>query len=339
MIEDNQTPLIVIDDNIPYIQGRLEPFCRTRYVAQNDFSPETVKDADALIIRTRTRCNNELLSGSNVKIIATATVGMDQFNLADCANLGIRTYNAPGCNAPAVAQYVWSAILNLGINPKEITLGIVGNGNIGSIVAEWANLLGTKVMISDPPQEAQSATPLKDHYPLHQIMQQADVITLHVPMTKDGDYPTYHLIGAKEVSMMKQGALLINAARGPVLDTIPVRQAVKEGKIRTVIDCWEGEPVIDSDLLELSEFATFHIAGYSIEGKQRATRMAISRIAEFFGFNPDLSGLAEPYVKKTTLDTEKLRQALDFNSLTAQLRAEPQRFDFMRGKYPLRHES
>lgn len=339
MFDNKYTPIVVIDDNIPYIKGRLEPFCSTRYVAQNDFSRQAVKDADALIIRTRTRCNRELLEGSNVKIITTATVGMDQFNLPECEQMGIKTYNAPGCNAPAVAQYVWSAILNLGINPKEITLGIVGNGNIGSIVREWAALLGTKVMISDPPQEVLSADPLQDHYPLEQIMRHADVITLHVPMTKTGDYPTYHMIGQREVDAMKPNALLINAARGPVIDTVPVRQAVKQGKIRTVIDCWEGEPNIDLELMALSEFATFHIAGYSIEGKQRATRMAMSRIAEYFGFSPDLSGLAAPYVKKTSIDTDKLRDALDFQSLTAQLRAEPQRFDVMRGDYPLRHES
>lgn len=132
-------PKILIDDNIPYIGGRLEPFARVEYVDQFDFNPDNVRDADALIIRTRTRCDSSLLSDSSVRMIATATIGMDQIDIPWCERAGIKVANCPGCNAPAVAQYVWSSLLRKGFNPASDTIGIAGCGNVGSIVAHWGD--------------------------------------------------------------------------------------------------------------------------------------------------------------------------------------------------------
>jgi erythronate-4-phosphate dehydrogenase len=334
--------VICVDENIPYLRGRLEPFAEVRYVEQDSFAPEVVRDADAMIIRTRTRCGYPLLRGSKVKMIATATIGMDQFNLKECAEMGIRVANAPGCNAPAVSQYVWASILHMGIDPEQITIGIVGHGNVGSIVEEWARLLGAKVRIYDPYKERDAKREgrvLTDYCSLDQLLAESDVVTLHTPFTKEGEYPTYHLISEREIKLMKPGSVIINAARGPVSDTSAVKYGIKERGMRVVIDCWEGEPVIDRELMELAEIATFHIAGYSVEGKQRATRMAVEAIADFFGFTPDMSGLEGPYIHKTSLDKEKIMRDFDPYKLTERLRKAPELFDISRARYELRPES
>ena len=151
-------PRIIVDDNIPFIKGRLEPFADTVYADQFGFTPELVRDADAMVIRTRTRCDENLLKGSKVKIIATATIGMDQFDLGWCRDNGITCRNSPGCNAPGVAQYVWSALLRSGFDPERHTLGVVGCGNVGSIVADWGRRLGADVLVNDPPKAAAGAS-------------------------------------------------------------------------------------------------------------------------------------------------------------------------------------
>ena len=288
-------PKIVIDADIPFIRGRLEPWADTLYVDQFGFTPENVADADAMIIRTRTRCNRDLLEGSAVKLIATATIGMDQFDLDWCRGAGIECVNAPGCNAPGVAQYVWSVLLRSGFDPKRMTLGVVGHGNVGSIVADWGRRLGARVLVSDPPKR-DAGTLGCDDTPLDTILKEADAVTLHVPMTRAGEYPTHHLIGERELALMRPGARLVNAARGPVVDNAAWRKAVAEGRVRAFVDTWEGEPDLDRELLRLAEVATFHIAGYSTEGKQRATRMALEAVGRRFGWDIDLSGLAGAYV-------------------------------------------
>lgn len=334
---------IVADADIPFLRGRLEPFAEMTYVAQDDFAPEVVRDADAMIIRTRTRCDRALLEGSRVRFIATATIGMDQFNLEDCAALGIRITNAPGCNAPAVSQYVWSSLLNLNIDPAKITIGVVGHGNVGTIVAEWGRLLGARVLLCDPFKkedcDRRGVMPPVEYLPLEEVARQADVLTLHTPMTRSGKHPTYHLLGERELELMHDGAIVINAARGPVADNAALAREVSGGRLRAIIDCWEGEPHMQPELLDAADIATCHIAGYSIEGKQRATRMALQAVGEFFGFSPDLSGLATPYKPKTYLNPDEVRQAFDPFALTAQLRANPDAFDTMRAAYEFRPET
>ncbi len=221
-------PKILIDDNIPYIGGRLEPFARVEYVDQFDFNPDNVRDADALIIRTRTRCDSSLLSDSSVRMIATATIGMDQIDIPWCERAGIKVANCPGCNAPAVAQYVWSSLLRKGFNPASDTIGIAGCGNVGSIVAHWGKLLGARVLICDPPR--QEAGMPGEYVSLDTLLGESDAVTLHTPLTKTGRHPSFHLISDHEIERMKHGAILINAARGAVLDTeaalphcVPVR--------------------------------------------------------------------------------------------------------------------
>lgn len=353
-------PKIIIDDNIPYIQGRLEPVADVEYVDQFGFTPANVRNADAMVIRTRTRCDSSLLAESGVKIIATATIGVDQIDIPWCENAGIKVVNSPGCNTPAVAQYVWSALLRKGFNPKKQTLGIVGCGNVGSIVAQWGRLLGARILVSDPPkQEAgipvinpidkeanpQVSNPTGQqgnieisYVPLETLMRECDAVTLHTPLTRDGSHPTYHLISDKEIAAMKPGAIFINAARGPVLDTQAILQPLRNGKISAVIDTWEGEPDINRELLDLADIATFHIAGYSRQGKERATRMVLEELEKFFGFEVDKSGLAPAYISPKDLTAESIISSYDPAIDTAALRSDPAAFDTLRRNYNYREE-
>lgn len=329
-------PKILIDDNIPYIAGRLEPTADVTYVDQFGFTPENLHDADAMIIRTRTLCNRELLDNTSVKLIATATIGMDQIDIPWCESKGIRVANSPGCNAPAVAQYVWSALLRDGFDPKRHTLGIVGCGNVGSIVKKWGELLGARILVNDPPKE--EAGVQGDYTPLQKLLAESDAVTLHTPLIRSGLHPSWHLISAEEIALMKPGAILVNAARGPVIDTKAVIPALKEGKIKAIIDTWEGEPSVDRELLSLADYATFHIAGYSRQGKERATRMVLEQIEKEFGIEVDKSGLAPAYTYPRTLKAEDIVASYDPAVDTAPLRQNPDDFDTLRHNYNYREE-
>lgn len=335
-------PLIAADADIPFLEGRLDGLARVRLLRQDEFTREAVADADAMMIRTRTRCNRDLLEGSHVGFIATATIGMDQFDLPACRQMGIGVRNAPGCNAPGVAQYVWASLMHAGIDPKEITIGVVGHGNVGTIVAEWGELLGVRVLVNDPPKEeamrARGENVPANYTDLDTLLRNCDVVTLHTPMTREGAHPTFHLIGGHEMEMMREDAVLINAARGPVIDTEAVKKAIRQKGIKAIIDCWEGEPVIDLELLDLAMTATYHIAGYSLEGKQRATRQALEAIGEHFGFKPDLSGLAAPYTPFRSLDAATVRDSFDPAPVMAELKAAPRQFDTLRAAYTYRPE-
>ncbi len=328
---------IIADDNIPYLKGRLEPFADVTYADQFGFTPALVKDADALMIRTRTRCGAELLEGSAVKMIATATIGMDQFDLPWCRAAGIETANAPGCNAPGVAQYVWSALLRSGFDPKSMTIGVVGHGNVGSIVARWGDLLGARVLVCDPPR-AEAGMTDREYVTLERLLAESDAVTLHTPLTRDGAHPTHYLVGAGEVAAMKPGAMLVNAARGSVIDTAAVKEALRQGRIRAIIDTWEGEPALDRELLGMVEYGTFHIAGYSREGKQRATRMALEALGRHFGVDFPTEGLEGPYREPQRLTAEKITASYDPAADTEALKADPDAFDRLRAEYDYRPE-
>ena len=330
---------IVADDNIPFLKGRLEKSAdniEVVYVDQWGFTPELVKDADALIIRTRTQCNETLLGGSKVRLVATATIGTDQIDLPWCAQNGIAVRNAPGCNAPGVAQYVWSCLLRMRFDPSHDILGIIGCGNVGSIVREWGMALGAKILVSDPPKE--EAGICGEYVPLEELLGRSDAITLHTPLTKTGRHATHHLIGNRELSLIRDGKILVNAARGPVIDFNALKPHVTSGRIRAAIDTWENEPALDEELLEAVEYGTFHIAGYSRQGKERATRMALEAVAEVLGIEADVSGLEGAYTCTPGLSPEKITASYDPATDTAALREKPKEFDRLRRDYRYREE-
>lgn len=328
---------IIADRFIPFLKGRLEPVADIEYIDPADFTPRRISGADALLIRTRTRCDASLLEDSTVRFIATATIGMDQFDLPWCASRGITTANAPGCNAPGVAQYVWSALLRLGLTPGRHTLGIVGCGHVGSIVAEWGRAMGFDILLNDPPRaKAEGDASFTD---LDTLLRESDAVTFHTPLTRSGEYPSFHLLDESRAGMLRKGGILVNAARGPVTSTDALIQAHRERATRLVIDTWEGEPALSLPLLGEADFATFHIAGYSLQGKQRATRMVIEALCRHFSLPlPDLSDLARPYTPGAAVDAEEILRSYDPATDTAALREAPSRFEQMRDHYIYRSE-
>lgn len=330
-------PEIIIDSDIPFIRGRVESWSEPRYLAGRDITRESLGNARALLIRTYTRCNAELLEGSKIEFIATATIGTDHIDLDYCRQAGITVCDSPGCNAPGVAQYVWSAVAALGISPEGLTTGVVGKGNVGSIVTEWGRRLGSDVIVCDPPRQKAGHTD-EEYLPLDEILCRSDIVTLHTPLTRKGDSATYHLIDAEALSLMKPGAILINAARGGVVDTVALKNALAEGRIRAIIDTWEHEPDIDASLLPLVDIGTFHVAGYSHEGKQRATRMIIEAAGRHFNITPDTTGLAGPHISPSAINAEGLLASYDPRRDMALLTADPSKFLHLRDNYDFRHE-
>lgn len=333
----DSAPLVIIEGNIPFVPKQLADHFRVTTLPPEDFTPEAVAEADALVVRTRTRIGPELLEGSRVRFVATTTIGMDHIDLPWCGSRGIAVANAPGCNAPAVAQYVLASILELGFTPGPgLTLGIVGVGHVGRIVEQWARPLGFRILLCDPPRARREGS--ASFVDLDEIARQADVITFHTPLTAIGPDATHHLIGSRFLAACSRKPVIINAARGPIAGTGALCQAVDSGVVsRPVIDCWEGEPAISPELLARAAIATPHIAGYSLEGKMRATRMALDSLCAFFGIPPlppsaaDLSIAAAPTAAAISSSYSPMA---DSNSL----RANPAHFETLRNNYSYRPE-
>lgn len=331
---DNNPLHIIIESNIPFIRGLLEPYATVTYLPSADITPEAVRDADAIFVRTRTRCDAALLGGSRVKFVATATIGTDHIDLPWCASHGIEVANAAGCNAPAVAQYVLSCALRLANRPiEQYTLGIVGVGHVGSIVERWARALQMRVMLCDPPR--QQAEGGDQWCSLADIAREADIITFHTPLTPE----TRHMIDSQFLASLRRHPILINSARGEVADTAALTEAVRSAQVHhAVVDCWEGEPDISRTLLGLTAVATPHIAGYSIEGKKRATAMVLEAFCRRFDL-PEVTiegGMPAPAPQKVSASS--LLKSFDPDPLTAAMKADPADFERMRNTYPLRHE-
>lgn len=330
---------IIADSAIPFLRGRLEDRCNMAYMPGDEFSNELVKDADALIVRTRTRCDESLLKGSSVKLIVTATIGMDHIDIPWCESNGITVKSAPGCNAPGVAQYVISSLSHIDPELQGKTIGVIGYGNVGSIVAEWADYCGMNVLVCDPPRKKMG---LKDriYLPMEKILSESDIITLHVPLTSTGPYPTYHLIGGKELSTMKSGTVIVNTSRGGIVNESALKEYLRQKRVKAIIDVWENEPDIDMDLMHLASIATPHIAGYSYEGKQRATEMAVEAVNRYFGFSHD--GILNTETGNEEIRKEDVMAIIrgSYNPLKddENLRNNPVNFEFYRNNYQYRHE-
>ncbi len=331
---------LVIDDAIPFLKGRLEEHFSCMYVPGNELRHALLTDADGLLVRTRTRCNEAMLGGTPVSFVATGTIGLDHFDIPWLENRHIRWQNAPGCNAPAVAQYVWSSLLRLGVHPGEgrrPVVGVVGKGNVGSIVVEWGRRLGAEMIVCDPPRQRAGMTD-EDYISLPELASRADAVTFHTPLTRSGEDATWHLCDEGVLERLRPGAVLVNAARGGVVEEEALRRVAKRKNLRLAIDTWEGEPQISTETLYMAEIATPHIAGYSIEGKQRATLAILRGLMEHFGVTLPVDGLADPYTPPETLTEEIILSSFDPAPLGAALRAAPAGFETMRDSYRYRAE-
>ena len=314
---------LLIDKYIPLIKGLAEPYCEVSYLAPDEFTPDTVATADALIVRTRVKCNAALLEGSAVRFIATATIGYDHIDAEYCREAGIAWCNAPGCNADSVLNYIDAAIHYSIESLEGKTIGIVGVGSVGSRVYKRALDLGMRTLLSDPPLEAAGGSGLS-FTSLDEIAHEADIITFHVPL----DSSTRHLINSEFLSLCKPDAVIINASRGAVLNTADAIAATQ----RFVIDCWEGEPEINRELLNKAVLGTPHIAGYSLDGKANGTVAALNATSEYFGWGAKFS------VNMLGLPPKDFSKSYNIKAESDALKAAPEKFEWFRNNYPVRRD-
>jgi erythronate-4-phosphate dehydrogenase len=338
---------IVADRNIPFLEGVFEPYAEVIYRDGKEISREDVADADVLVIRTRTRCDAGLLEGSSVRMIATATIGVDHIDLDYCASRGIRVHNAEGCNAGGVMQYVFSALYGVAsrksIKLDDAVFGIIGVGHVGKKVAELAEYLGFKVLLCDPPRAEKEG--YEGFCELEYLLANSDVVTLHVPL----DETTCGMADEDFFTIMKPGSIFINAARGEIMDEKALKQAMpKFGAV--IIDTWNNEPDVDEELIEMVDIATPHIAGYSYQGKQNGTASVVQAVAGFFGI-PQLydyyPATDVPEHEPVKLDLRDKKQGevaavFQYNypifTDDFRFRMEPGNFEKMRSNYQYRRE-
>lgn len=345
---------IVIDDKIPYIQGAFETVAEVVYLPGSKTTPEIVKDAHAIVTRTRTICNQQLLENSSVKMIATATIGYDHIDTEYCEKAGIHWTNAPGCNSKSVEQYIASVLMvwakTRGVHLSDLCIGVIGVGNVGSKVAYISKLLGMRVLKNDPPRQRNEGS--SEFVELAEIQQKADIITLHVPLQMTGEDATFHFTDTSFFHKLERQPLLINSCRGEVTDTNAVKSALQNRHISAyVADCWENEPTIDSELLEMTFLATPHIAGYSKDGKAIGTQMSVKAISDFFKLglnNWKPSGVELPDCPVIKIDGTDLSHAeiisrailhtYNIRNDDSNFRKQPSDFEQLRGDYPVRRE-
>lgn len=346
---------IVCDNKIPFLKGVLEPYAEVIYLPGKDTTPETVKDADAIITRTRTICNESLLKGSSVKVIATATIGFDHIDTKWCEENGIIWRNAPGCNSWSVKQYISSVLEVLsekhGFSLEGKTLGVVGVGNVGSKVAVAARALGMNVLLNDPPRQRNEGD--EGFVSLDEVMAKSDIITLHVPLCREDEDATWHLFDEDRISAMRTDQILINSSRGSVVDNKALKAALQQKSIKgAVLDVWEGEPDLDRELIDMLDVTTAHIAGYSADGKANGTMASVRTVSQILGlpltewtpsdipapeqnleFSIDAQGKSkEEVLKEAVLYTYDVREDSD------RLRNSPELFEKLRGDYQIRRE-
>lgn len=337
---------VIIDNKIPYIEAAIKQIAsEVLFVPGSDFTPELVRNADALIVRTRTHCDQKLLDGSSVKFIATATIGYDHIDTTFCEQKGIAWSNAPGCNADSVAQYIESSLLlwqlKTQVKLQELTIGIIGVGHVGKKVAEVAKRLGLHVLLNDPPREKEEKSDA--FVSLQEIASACDIITFHTPLSRDGLFGTFHLGDRSFFQSLQRKPLIINSSRGEVVETSALLEALQSGVIsNAIIDVWENEPNIHLDLLANTFIGTPHIAGYSADGKANATRMSLDSLCRFFNLKAAYK-IAPPAPQKVIIRASSEAEALlqIYNPLfdSTRLKAAPNLFEQLRGNYPLRREA
>lgn len=347
---------IAADNKIPFLKGVLDKHSIVDYHRGSEINNALIKDTDALIIRTRTHCNEALLKDTAVKFIATATIGFDHIDADYCSRNNIKWVNAPGCNSTSVMQYIASALCtaagDLGLDLTKMTIGIAGAGNVGSKVARLCRTIGMNVLINDPPRARREGS--EGFVSLDELKAQSDIISFHVPLNKSGEDKTYHLADEKFFKDLAPGKVLFNTSRGAVVETKALKESIENGIVRySVIDVWEGEPDLDTGLLQLVNIATPHIAGYSADGKANGTAVCVNAVNNHFNLDlPESWYPADIPLPLHSVEIEvdnrgKSRQEVlseiilytyrikDDDQL---LRNSPASFEKLRDDYPIRRE-
>jgi len=351
---------IVADENIPLLDAFFSGFGEIRRYPGRTLDRAAVADADILLVRSVTKVTRELLEGTPVRFVGTCTIGTDHLDLEYLNEAGIRWSSAPGCNARGVVDYVLGSLLTLaeieGADLSQRTYGVVGAGQVGGRLIKVLRGLGWNVLVCDPPREAEEGG---DYVSLDEIVARCDVISLHTPLNKTGDQPTWHLFDRARLLDLKPGAWLINAARGPIVNNVALREVLLEREdLQAVLDVWEQEPLVGVALAELCVIGTPHIAGYSLDGRQRGTAQIYQALCAHLGQSPSISLddlLPKPWLAHVTLDAatdpawalnmlcrgvyDPRRDDADFRrSLVADSASQRLAFDALRKHYPPRRE-
>ena len=352
--------LIVADENIPLLDAFFKGFGEIRRYPGRSLDAASVKDADVLLVRSVTKVDRQLLEGSKVRFVGTCTIGTDHLDLDYFAQTGIHWSSAPGCNARGVVDYVLGSLLTLadldGVALAQRTYGVVGAGEVGGRLVRVLHGLGWKVLVCDPLRQAAEGG---EYVSLATILEQCDVISLHTPLQRGGEHSTWHLLGAAQLAQLRPGAWLINASRGPVVDNAALRELLRDREdVHAVLDVWEGEPQVDLQLADLCTLATPHIAGYSLDGRQRGTAQIYQALCRYLGeaekvqladllpppplAHIELDGAAEPAWALATLCRavyDPRRDDADFRrSLSDDVAEQRAAFDQLRKQYPPRRE-
>ena len=355
---------IVADQNIPFVEKCFSSIGRVELYPGRQIKPELLREADILLVRSITKVNEALLAGSRIKFVGTATIGMDHIDRTYLDRVGIRFRSAPGSNAASVAEYVVAALLALGKKYKFTlegkSIGIVGVGNVGSRVTKRCEALGMQVVLNDPPLQRKTGD--AKYRSLDEALA-CDFVTVHTPLTKEGPDATYHLANGAFFAKMEPGAFFMNTARGGIMDTAALKQAMSSGRLGgVVLDVWEGEPDVDPELLIKVDLSTPHIAGYSFDGKVRGMVMLYDEVCGFFDLDKQYQEkdfLPQPLVPEIKLSLEEIQNTPherlihdlvqqvytinrdDFNMREILLVETDKRaafFDDLRKQYPVRRE-
>ena len=352
--------LIVADENIPLVDAFFAEFGEIRRLPGRQITRADVHDADVLLVRSVTKVDRDLLEGSAVRFVGTCTIGTDHLALDYFHQEGIQWSSAPGCNARGVVDYVLGSLLTLaeieGADLNQRTYGVVGAGEVGGRLVNVLKGLGFNVLVCDPPRQAAEGG---DYVSLEQIIERCDVISLHTPLDKSAENATWHLLDQQRLNQLKHGTWLINASRGPVIDNNALREVLSQREdLQAVLDVWEAEPQVDVELADLCVLATPHIAGYSLDGKQRGTAQIYQAFCDFLGQEAviklaDL--LPAPWLAKVELSADSdpawalamvcrgvydpRRDDADFRrSLVGTVQEQKLAFDALRKHYPVRRE-
>jgi len=348
---------LIVDENISFAKEAFSGLGEVVLMQGREITNDSLKDADFLIVRSVTKVNEKLLKNTPVKFVGTATIGTDHIDLEYLKSAGIAFADAKGCNADAVAEYVFTSVLHsafkYGMSLKGKTIGIVGVGNIGSRIVRLAEVLEMNVIKNDPPLKRKTGD--AGYRELSEIFD-ADIITMHVPLNKEGIDKTVHLIDAEKLEKLKDGTFLINASRGQVIDNSALCNLLDSKKLRVNLDVWENEPLINTDLLNKIDIASPHIAGYSLEGKVNGTSMIYYALCRFLNISPSWKPeLPQPENNFINADSNISREqclqnifsgiydiALDDKAMRAMNEVSDadkgKYFDGLRKNYPLRRE-
>ena len=353
---------IVCDNNMPYAAEAFGTLGEVMLRDGRSISAEDVRDAELLITRSTTKVTRALLAGSRVRFYGSAVIGTDHIDIPYLEEAGIPWSAAPGCNAESVANYLTAALLYLGgkhgFRLEGKTLGVIGVGNVGRKVVAKARALGLRVVACDPPRKRDvSDAAAKDFVELDELLAASDIITCHVPLTRDGEDRTYHMLDRAAFAQMRPGVIFVNAARGEVLETDALLEVLGKRVAHAVIDTWEGEPNYRPDLLARADIVSPHIAGHSYEGKVNGTLMVYAKACQVLGVTPSFQPqLPAPPVPEWSADAagradeDLLREAVlavyDIMGDDQRLRAScvsdavtrAKAFDRQRKEYPMRRE-